>query len=81
MTRFSRTWIRRRNGNQVINGRIQRISTNRFHSVLDVKTKGLQILLDAVDVKSLDFLLLTSSIVTITGSDGNDVVSHVNSDL
>ncbi|KAF8157648.1 hypothetical protein K438DRAFT_1777141 [Mycena galopus ATCC 62051] len=45
-------------------------SAAQWKPVLDVKTKGLQILLDAVDVKSLDFLLLTSSIVTVTGSDG-----------
>ncbi|KAJ6535978.1 hypothetical protein DFH09DRAFT_1043015 [Mycena vulgaris] len=42
----------------------------QWKPVLDAKTKGLQVLLDAVDVSSLDFLLLTSSIVTITGSDG-----------
>ncbi|KAI3605818.1 polyketide synthase [Moniliophthora roreri] len=38
--------------------------------VYDVKVKGLRILLDAVDPKKLDFLVLTSSMATISGSPG-----------
>ncbi|KAK7047807.1 hypothetical protein VNI00_006135 [Paramarasmius palmivorus] len=46
---------------------------NRAHSVpalYDVKVKGLRILLDAVDPKNLDFLVLTSSMATVSGSPG-----------
>ncbi|EEB90650.1 hypothetical protein MPER_11115, partial [Moniliophthora perniciosa FA553] len=38
--------------------------------VYDVKVKGLRILLDTVDPKKLDFLVLTSSMATISGSPG-----------
>ncbi|KAH9940662.1 polyketide synthase [Amylocystis lapponica] len=43
---------------------------DQWKPVSDVKIKGLKGLLEAVDPKSLDFLVLTSSIVTVTGSDG-----------
>ena len=38
--------------------------------VHDVKVKGVRILLDAVDPKKLDFLVLTSSMATVSGSPG-----------
>ena len=38
--------------------------------VYDVKAKGLQILLDAVDPASLDFLVLTSTTSIISGNSG-----------
>ena len=45
--------------------------------VADVKTRGLQVLLQAVDPKSLEFLLLTSSWATVTGSDGAYYNGHL----
>ncbi|KAF9261006.1 polyketide synthase [Marasmius fiardii PR-910] len=41
-----------------------------WKKVYDVKVKGLRILLDAVDPKKLDFLVLTSSMATVSGSPG-----------
>ncbi|KAG7085922.1 Type I Iterative PKS [Marasmius oreades] len=41
-----------------------------WKKVYDVKIKGLRVLLDAVDPKKLDFLVLTSSMATVSGSPG-----------
>ncbi|KAI3601476.1 polyketide synthase [Moniliophthora roreri] len=41
-----------------------------WSKVYDVKVKGLHILLDAVDPRNLDFLVLTSSMATVSGSPG-----------
>ncbi|ESK88629.1 polyketide synthase [Moniliophthora roreri MCA 2997] len=41
-----------------------------WSKVYDVKVKGLRILLDAVDPRKLDFLVLTSSMATVSGSPG-----------
>ncbi|KAI0917773.1 Type I Iterative Polyketide synthase (PKS) [Taiwanofungus camphoratus] len=41
-----------------------------WDKVYDVKVKGLQVILDAVDPKSLDFLVLMSSMASVTGSPG-----------
>lgn len=38
--------------------------------VYDVKVKGLHVLLEAVNPKDLDFLVLTSSMATVSGSPG-----------
>jgi hypothetical protein len=44
--------------------------------VYDVKVKGLKVLLEAVDPESLDFLVLTSSLATVTGSPGEYPILH-----
>ncbi|EEC00013.1 hypothetical protein MPER_00150, partial [Moniliophthora perniciosa FA553] len=41
-----------------------------WSKVYDVKVKGLHVLLDAVDPRKLDFLVLTSSMATVSGSPG-----------
>ncbi|KAK7021060.1 hypothetical protein VNI00_017549 [Paramarasmius palmivorus] len=41
-----------------------------WEKVYDVKVKGVHVLLDAVDPKKLDFLVLTSSMATVCGSPG-----------
>ena len=51
------------------------LSTSLVH---DVKVKGLKVLLKAVDPESLDFLVLTSSLATVTGSPGEyPILSYV----
>ncbi|CCM00452.1 uncharacterized protein FIBRA_02484 [Fibroporia radiculosa] len=45
-------------------------SDDDWHSVYDVKVKGLQVLLEAVDPASLDFLVLTSTLSALSGSPG-----------
>jgi fatty acid synthase len=41
-----------------------------FILVYDVKVKGLEVLLEVIDPKSLDFLVLASSMATVSGSPG-----------
>ncbi|KAK1215285.1 hypothetical protein PQX77_022103 [Marasmius sp. AFHP31] len=41
-----------------------------WKKVHDVKVKGVRILLEAIDPKKLDFLVLTSSMATVSGSPG-----------
>ena len=40
----------------------------------DVKVEGLKVLLKAVNPSALDFLVLTSSMATVTGSPGTCVL-------
>jgi hypothetical protein len=46
----------------------EKVSQN--YKVYDIKVGGLEILLQAVDPMSLDFLVLTSFMATVSGSPG-----------
>jgi fatty acid synthase, animal type len=50
------------------------ISCSSFYLVYDIKVKGLKVLLNAVDPRSIDFLVLTSSMATVTGSPGETLI-------